>query len=176
ARAARTGRIRRYLSKHEPQLVAMSGTITSRSIMDYWHLIRACLGEYCPLPLSGHLVRQWAKVIDADNSRAGWTRPDVDYDGSVRTEPIMPLVHWAKRHWPDEDLPETLRGFRRAFKLRLTSAPGVVVTGDAAIGTSLTLHTSPAPMGDSPGIGELHEHIRRVREDWVAPNGDELEH
>lgn len=178
ARTARTKRIRRYLDHVQPQVVAMSGTITSKSITDYWHIIKVCLGPNCPLPLSSHLVVQWAQVLDAQQSSAwdSW-RAGVDQVGGFRTEPIMPLVRWAQRHWPAEEFPESVRGFRKAYKLRLTTAPGVVVTGDTEIGTSLLISNQPVqPKQEPEGWRNLQEMIDRVRKEWVAPNGDELDH
>jgi hypothetical protein len=178
AKAARTRRVRRFLDKFQPEMVAMSGTITSKSILDYWHLIRACLGDNSPLPNNSHLVRQWAGVVDADpRAIQDFDRPGVDRIGDFRTEPIMPLVFWAKRHWPTEELPETVRGFRRAYKLRLSTAPGVVVTGDASIGTSLVLHNAPVKTSPQPdGWMELQALIEQVQKEWTAPNGDEIDH
>lgn len=172
-KAARTMRVRRYLDKHNPNFVAMSGTITSRSIMDYWHLIKASLKDNCPLPLTGHIIRQWAAVLDSvpvvvDTS---------DESSGFYTEPIMPLVRWARKNWPDEEFKETTRGFRSAYKKRLTFAPGVVVTGEQEIGCSLVLTDTPVrnPEYDA-GWDKLEEAVRVVRVDWEAPNGDEIDH
>lgn len=177
AKAARTKRIRRYIDAKEPQMVAMSGTITSKSIVDYWHLIRACLKENSPLPKSSHIVRQWGQVIDADT--AGWTGPEdyhPAYDG-FRTEPVMPLVRWAQKHFPDEDFPETVRGFRHAYKHRLNTAPGVVVSAEHEIGTSLIMENRKVEPKQRPtGWDDLQDLIDGVTKDFKAPNGDEIDH
>ena len=165
-RVARTKRIRRVLQAFDPELVAMSGTITSKSILDYWHLISQALKHHSPLPLLPALALSWAGLIDAES--AGPT------DGSAG--PILPLVRWAKHHF-GEDLPESVTGFRRAYKLRLTSAPGVVASGDADIGTSLTISNTPVQnMLESPGWADLNRHIVTLRDKGVTPVGDEIEH
>lgn len=172
--AARTKRVRRYIDKHAPQMVAMSGTITSKSISDYWHLIRACLKENSPLPNSAHIVRQWGQVIDAGT---GWSAPidgyDPSYDG-FRTEPIMPLVRWAQKHHPEEDFPESVRGFRKAYKFRLNSAPGVVISAEHEIGTSLLMSNRPAVL-EGTGSDELEKLMENVAQ-GIAPNGDVIDH
>lgn len=174
SKAARTGRLfgrQGYITKHQPELVAMSGTITSRSLGDYWHIIKAALKDRCPLPLSSHLIRQWSGVLDSTPMAAEAATDD------FYTEPIMPLVRWARKHWPDEMFSESTSGFRKAYKHRLRTAPGVVVTGDNEIGTSLMLRDNPVPKPDlRSGWTDLEEHIRTVREDWQAPNGDEIDH
>ncbi len=173
AKAARTMRVKRFLEEHKPNFVAMSGTITSRSIVDYWHLIKAALKENCPLPLSGHLIRQWSGVLDAvpivvDNSEPG---------SGFYTEPIMPLVRWARKNWPNEEFLENTFGFRAAYKKRLTFAPGVVVTGEQELGCSIVLSDNPVKAPHRrEGWDKLEEAVRVVREEWVAPNGDEIDH
>jgi hypothetical protein len=179
ARAARTKRIfgkHGYITKHpDAQMVAMSGTITSKSISDYWQTIRACLKENCPLPTSSHIVRQWGDVLDTKTPTWG-PGESVNTYGDFYTEPVMPLVRWAQKHFPDEDFPETVRGFRKAYKFRLNTAPGVVVSAEHEIGTSLLMRNEPAKEDSVPGMEELEDLIERVKKDFIAPNGDEIDH
>lgn len=163
-KAARTKRVMGYVADHKPQGVCLSGTITSKSIKDYYHLIRWCLPR-CPLPLSAQLASEWASKIDAQAS------------DSDATGPIMPLVRWARENYPQKQITEDTAGFRRAYKLRLNSAPGVAASGDAEIGPSLVLHNEPVENKESsPGWGGLEELRRGVMERWTTPNGDEIEH
>src|SRR5690606_14946270 len=90
-RSARTRRIMRYVQDHRPVGVCMSGTITSKSIKDYYHLIKWCLGDYSPLPLSEHIASEWAALIDS-GAQGG------------ASGPILPLVHWAQRTFPQEKI------------------------------------------------------------------------
>lgn len=177
AKSARTGRLfgrKGYMTSNPTtQFVAMSGTITSRSIVDYWHLIRAALKDNSPLPLSGHIIRQWAGVLDAKPVAGILEGKDSDF----HTEPIMPLVRWAKRNWPGEEFPESTRGFRASYRRRLMHAPGVVVTGDNEIGTSLLLSAQEVQGGHlRAGWDTLEDFEHDVRELWKAPNGDEIDH
>lgn len=177
ARAKRLFGRHGYITKNEPQMVAMSGTITAKSVSDYWHIIKACLQENCPLPLSSHIVRQWGQVIDADTG--GWTGPEdyhPAYDG-FKTEPVMPLVRWAQANFEDDDFPETIRGFRRAYQFRLNTAPGVVKSAEHDIGTSLLMHNEPTIADqETEGWAKLTELIDGVEQDFKAPNGDEIDH
>ncbi len=177
ATSARTKRIRRYIDKHNPQMIAMSGTITNKSINDYWHLIQSCLKENSPLPKSAHIVRQWGQVLDA--KQAGWNSADEqDTEGdNFRTEPVMPLVRWAQKNFPEESFPSNLRGFRKAYKFRLNTAPGVVVSADHEIGTSLLFSNKEASTKKCPdGWDKLSKLMDRVQKDFEAPNGDEIDH
>lgn len=173
--SAKVKRIRRFIDKFEPQMAAMSGTITAKSILDYWLILRTCLGDNAPLPESSNLARQWAAVLDVQSDAFRPDTPAIQNAG-FRTEPILPLVHWAEKHWPKERFPETIQGFRHAYKKRLTSAPGVVVTGDSEIGVSLNLRNEPVEVkGNSADWTKLQRLVADVK-DAIAPNGDTIDH
>jgi len=171
-RAARVKRLMRYIDKHRPQGVCLSGTITHKSIKDYHHLIKWCLGDNCPLPHSASLAGEWSQKIDAVAT------------GGLCTGPLSPLIGWAWENCPDEmrdaDLgggEYTVAGFRAAYKQRLRTAPGVVATGDAEIGPSLILHNEKADIPEGSDDWERLEDLRKgVTERWTTPNGDEIEH
>jgi hypothetical protein len=165
-RASRTRRFINYVQEKHPQLVCLSGTITSKGIADYQHLIRLALGSNCPIPRSPIMAGEWGTVIDSG----------VFCTESYLARPLIPLLHWARSNFPKEDFPEITSGFRRAYKKRLISAPGVVATGDAEIGVSLVLTNNVVDMTKSEGHKELTEHIKNVDELYLTPNGDEIEH
>lgn len=165
--AARTKRLlgwREWKIQNEgidPALLAMSGTITSKSIEDYHHLISWALGDGSPLPKGGATAQAWAQVIDSGSSIMG----------EFQTGPLKPLVRWASKHFSGEVFRDTVSDFRRAFKLRLTSAPGVVTTGDAEVDCSLVVETLPV---DEPSA-ELTNLMVQVKEEMLTPNGDEID-
>lgn len=163
--SARTKRLMSYVKERSPEGAALSGTITDKSIMDYYHLIKWCLGESCPLPLNGHLASEWAVKIDAGAS------------STEATGPILPLLEWAVGNFPGERITEDTAGFRAAYRLRLKSCPGVSASGDAEIKPSLVLHNMPVPSPEkSPGWDRLEDLRRGVIERWTTPNGDEIDH
>lgn len=166
-RAARTKRLMGWRNIREQEgrevaLVAMSGTITSKSIDDYHHLITWALGDSSPLPKTASLAHAWSQVIDSGSSVVG----------EFQTGPLRPLVRWASTNFSGETFRDTISDFRRAFKLRLTTAPGVVSTGDAEIGTSLVVETLDCPAAGSELLGLM----QRVKDDFQTPNGDEIDH
>lgn len=170
-KAARTQRVRRYMSAAQPAVVALSGTITSKSITDYHHLIAAALKGLCPLPQSDALATNWSYVLDPE-------KPGADYGNrsAGKTGPLTPLVDWARKHFPDEEIPNGVPGFRKAYKLRLTSTPGVVATGDAEIGVSLTMHNEAVPkFKQHRDWQKLEDLMTQVEDEWITPSGDEIE-
>lgn len=164
--AARTKRLMNYVRDAKPEGVCVSGTITSQSIKDYYHLIKWCLGQNCPLPLNGNLASDWATKIDAH----------ANYEGEAKG-PLLPLIEWAWDEFPRENITEDTAGFRLAYKLRMTTTPGVVSTGDAEIGPSLILHNTPVSAPENePGWEQLEHYRKQVTDMWLTPNGDEIEH
>lgn len=177
--SARTKRLMAYIDKYKPEGVALSGTITNKSIRDYFHLIKWCLREYNPLPNSLHLANEWATVIDADASgeygEGGTGYSNADVKGA--TGPLIPLIRWAQRTFKDEKFSNNLPGFRKAYKSRLNTAPGVVSSGDAEIGTSLIMTNVPVEETEKAiGYKKLEELIEKVNREWLTPNDDEIEH
>jgi hypothetical protein len=170
--AARAKRIMRFLEEKNPKLTAVSGTITSKSVMDYYPLARAALKQNCPLPLTSSLAREWGAIIDA--TADDWEeRP-----GEIRSGagPIEPLVLWARRKFPDHDIPTSRDGFRDAYRLRLTTCPGVVTSGDADIACSLLIHNIPVKKyQERKGWKELKELIDKIELMWLTPNNDEID-
>ncbi|MCP4897863.1 MAG: DEAD/DEAH box helicase family protein [bacterium] len=169
--AARTKRLLTYLRDrfedgHETEFVGMSGTVTAKSIRDYHHLIKAALGPNCPLPLSTQMASDWSIVIDTNASPS-----------RSQTGPLRPLVEWARKNYPNEDFPITVPGFRKAFKLRLNTAPGVVATGDTEIGTSIIISNRPIIKPEAfEGWSKLEGLMDKVVDEWITPTGDEIEH
>lgn len=164
--AARTKRIMRYITKDNPdcRLAGMSGTITDKSILDYYHLAKVALRQWNPLPNETHQANEWAMLLDS-------IAPT-----SQRAGPLLPLCQWAAKNFPREDISETREGFRRAYKLRLNTSPGVVASEDQGIKTSLVLHNEKVKLPDTQEAKRLIELIDQVVDEWMTPNGDEIEH
>lgn len=163
-----SARTKRWLSmiENEPEVVVMSGTITGKSVMDYWHLIKPALGKNSPLPLGAQLAVEWSEVIDAGASPS-----------RTQAGPIKPLVEWARREFPSHEYTEDVAGFRKAYKLRLTSSPGVVASADCEIGVSLTIKNTPvADYKKTEGWEDLNALIQGVLVEKLTPNGDVIAH
>ena len=168
--SARTRRLMRYVDKHRPEGVALSGTITGKSIRDYYHIIRWCLGDKSPLPNSSHLATDWSAVLDSEAIRKVFLLPS-------EIKPIMPVIEWARENYPKEEFPADVEGARRAYQKRFASSPGVVLSEDIDIGTSLILANRPIHhYEECEGWERLKELDVAVRDEWITPNGDEIDH
>ena len=170
-KSARAKRVMKFLDERGCEFVCMSGTITDKGLKDYAHLIVRALKEGSPLPMQASVRRDWALVIDS-NASAG---------AEVSTGPIMPLVFWARREFPDEKFAASRAGLRKAYKNRLVTTPGVVSSGDSGVKCSLMVSNIPVTneWSDLPqyeGGQELYDLAMAVEEDWLTPSGDEIEH
>lgn len=154
--SARTKRLLRFF-KHYPEtkFVAVSGTLTAKSLRDYGHLCELALHDQSPIPRDVRDLIAWANCIDSRSI----ARPQ---DWSVFAE------------WLDlrdvDDLHERRTIARRRFQARLTSTPGVVATTEASVACSLTIERRPF-VAPSDTVSEALKTLRRT---WQRPDGEEL--
>jgi len=59
-----TRRLDRYIREADVRVMAMSGTPSRKSILNYWHLLCWTLGDLAPVPLIKSEAQMWAFVLD----------------------------------------------------------------------------------------------------------------
>lgn len=169
--AARTKRIRTYWRRYRPRCVCLSGTMTSKSLNDYAHLLMMSLGDGAPVPLEANMVQEWAAVLDSEQAQTEtWHKP------KTNAGPLRPLINWSNHHFKETKLEFDVRGFRQAFQNRLLTTPGVVSSPADALGTSLIIENIEADPMASSGGARLRELQKQLDELWVSPSGDETDH
>lgn len=116
-------------------VVALSGTMTNRSITEFAHLARWCLREWSFVP-DGRECQYWAQYIDVARGQ-DFIAPD-----RAAAEAIEPLWRFAGlQPSPLASFHEEQEISRRAFQLRMHTSGGVVSSGDEETGASLTIVT-----------------------------------
>lgn len=136
--SARTKRFVRYMQEHpECAFVGLSGTLISRSILDYAHFFELALRKKSPLPNRYGDLHEWAAAID-DNPQSF---------------PIAPgkLLSFCEE---GEDLKS---GFRR----RIIETPGVITTPEQPLGTSLVL------LARTPSDDAIDAALAKLSKLWV---------
>ena len=170
-KAARTKRLfgpDGFITRNQPEVCSLSGTITNKSLRDYGHLISYALRDQSPLPMDSALIDQWARALDAN--------ADQQDQEKAQTGPMRPLLQWFQTHWADEKLPPQIAGYRKAFNRRLITCPGVTTSGDAEIGVALSLENDPVKdYQKCKGFDVLLQHMKDVEELWITPSGDEID-
>ena len=162
----RSAMSRRFLAwldgrKPAPLFVPMSGSMTTKSILDFHHLADRALKDGSFLPRPARQAYSWSLVIDAG----------ADPPAGLREAALRPLVRWAAARTDKvkEGEPEAER---RAFQLRMTTAPGVVASGDERLPCALTMRDYPC--GEPSAT--LRELYRQVEEDYLTPEGEQIDH
>lgn len=157
--AARTKRVRRFVRATGCPVVAMSGTLTSKSLLDFAHLSRWALGDGSPLPNSYRRLTAWANALDVETA-------DLDQQW-LRSHEARRLVEWAGG---DEVTRVTARD---AFRERLHSAPGVVASKEGSIGASLVVRrVLRRRLATPPAVVELLDQLSEGVDPQGEPVGD----
>lgn len=162
--AARTKRVIRFL-RHRPEtmVVAMSGTLTAKSLSDFAHLSEMCLRGESFMPLDEREVDRWANCLDAKS------QPSLRELGHLNG-----LQEWAKEQ--DFSRFRAISGgntqrksdLREAFALRMRSAPGVVASTKSSVKASLRILL----LRDLQIPTAVAEQIQRLGVSDVGPNGE----
>ena len=138
-------RIERYFLDYPgTKMVAVSGTITTKSLRDYAHLAKLCLKDKSPLPHRWADLEDWADALDEG------------VDPDQRPDPGA-LELFCKAG----DTP------RQGFRRRLLETKGVVATESPSSQASITISELPV----SPPL-VVREAFEKMRSEWLTPGGD----
>lgn len=161
-KAACTRRVARYLQARNQQgnpcrVAIMSGTLTTKSIREYWHLLRWTLGaQLMPLPTHWPEMMEWADAVDAKSQSAIRMAPGV----------LAELCNAEEKKAIEYGGDGELEAVRAGFARRLIETPGVIATTSQQYGGSLRI-----TMEDVPALDKLAPHYARLRDDWQTPDG-----
>jgi hypothetical protein len=171
-RSARTRRFTQYLHECHPQVVALSGTMTQKSLMDYFEIARASLGQNNFIPNAVSLTEEWSKLIDTTATSVSDFRSDEQSEAG----PLKYVLDWARKNFRGEVFDDSVLGFRKAFKHRLITTPGVVCSSGHDLPYSLYINNEPVENYKSaPGWDKVEELVKQLDTKWLTPNGDEIE-
>lgn len=153
-KAAVTRRVNRYMNENPgTRFVAISGTMTRKSILEYAHLLKWCLkSSGLPLPDSYSELEDWAMALD-----------ETDAEAKVSPGALVLLCNAEERSLEDQRL-----AARRGYGRRLVETPGVVSSKDkdSDVGASLTIEAAQTDM-----TPKTDEAFRVLRADWLTPDG-----
>lgn len=144
--SGRTKRVARYMND-EPstKFIAMSGTVSKKSIKDFAHIALWCLKKGAPVPISWSTLGDWANAIDADVDEDQQRAPGV-------------LTQWCAEG----------ENVRVGWQRRLNETPGVVNSpGIGNVNASLRV---VAWNYKPPSV--VLGAITKLAALWETPNGD----
>lgn len=163
--AARTKRVLRYFDNFPTtRLIALSGTLTAKSLKDYNHLCRLALGNGSPVPLSEADLVAWANVLDSDGepTERDWSIFAAFAD--VRGVPLSGVDRERGVISPRQD------AAREAFRDRFNATPGVVATREASVSCSLNFYRRTITTPD-----EVVLALDELQRTWTRPDGEEMD-
>jgi hypothetical protein len=158
--STRTKRFREFFKTHPGvPAVVMSGSMTTRSLRDFWHILQWALPSLCFLPYRWRELDDWRRALDAK------VRPE---------ERMAPgaLIQLCT----DEQIVDAGRGAidpltaaRIGFSRRMMETPGVIVTTEAAIPTSLLIRRRDVAVPRAVQVA-----LDNMEKTWVTPGGEEI--
>jgi hypothetical protein len=144
-RAGRTRRISRYFKEYpETMCVAMSGTVCSKSLLDYAHIVEWCLKKNSPVPIVWNDLMSWANCLDEN----------VLAENRVDAGALLKICK-------DNESP------RQGFRRRLVESPGVIASNENDLGVSLRIRK-----WDIKVPAKVQKILEKVRATWETPSGD----
>jgi hypothetical protein len=145
-KSVRTDRVlRRFIQVPASRCAAWTGSPTDKGVCDYSHISAFALKYGSPLPLKPNIAEEWGGAIDPVKRNEEPAAPGALMKLCGRGESI-----------------------RAGYKRRLTETLGVVTTESSATNAKLKfIERSPGPLP-----AELTEHLAKLRNEWVYPDGD----
>jgi hypothetical protein len=151
---------------HATNFVALSGTMTTRSLLDYWHIAFWCLRHYLPLPRVHTEAEQWAEALD-EKKAILVNRPNPRIFEQFCTREDHEEV--TKDRTMFGQLEAQIRLARRGFRNRFNATPGVVRARGELVGASLQIQQLDVYPGDTAS-----HWLAILRQTRCTPNGEEL--
>jgi len=153
--STRTKRVSRYMSANpQTRFCALSGTLTNRSLKDYAHIMEWCLGANAPVPFDFLVRESWSACLDADGepSKLDWGK----------ASPFFHKIAGSR-------VPLNQENFRKVFRYRLVTTPGVVASRQDAVGASLIIHRRATAI---PVV--VQDALAKLASSWKSPDGEEI--
>lgn len=175
--AACTKRFERYmLANPETVFCGVSGTITKRSIRDYWHLLYYALRQHMPLPQIEVEMEKWAEVLDErridplSRRAPGALMQFCTEEERAKANPPRTVPKGRTQQMPTFNFGEKLAMARQGYQRRLRETPGVVCSPEKNLDCSLVVRRVRV----DPGPQMLQYFDRLRQKPWTTPNGDIL--
>lgn len=154
-KAAVTKRVQRYLAANPDCIfVALSGTITQRSLRDYAHLSQWALGlKLTPLPVKWAVLEEWADCLDEKVDPSKRLKPGRLQDLYDETEREIAIL-------------DETKAARSAFRRRLVDTPGVIALDVQGCTAALDIAAKDVP--ECKDINDAFNHLFSL---WETPDG-----
>ncbi len=150
-RTAVTRRMIRFM-RYNPgtRFVAMSGTVTKRSLQDFEHILKWSHKDFAPVPFPVGEVLEWAAALDEKIAPGRRTAPGA----------LLQLCG------PEDLGNDALTNARSGFKRRLIQTPGIVATQEKKLDIELSINSVSCDLNS-----DIDRAFSTLRDDWLTPDG-----
>jgi hypothetical protein len=158
--AARTKRVARYMAAHSSTaFVALTGTMMSRSLLEFGHILRWALKAGVPVPATESELEEWDAAINEKVEEIE------RYDAGA----LLDLADAMGVPPGGEDVTRARQGLQR----RLVETPGIVTSSgnDADQRVAASIYVRAVTYDLAP---ETDAHFEALRADMIMPDGREL--
>ena len=158
-----TKRMKRYIQNNpDVKIIALSGTLTRRSLKDFSHIAKWCLRANCPLPTTYSDLEAWSSALD--EIEALGPRTEIGALIQLCSDKERAQIAAAAGAWDETE--QVRNVVRVAVQRRLNETPGVVASNDGPFGVPLEI-VECAPLREDPAINEAFVNMRLL---WQLPN------
>lgn len=151
--SAVTRKISAYMATFPETIVlALTGTSTGRSLLDFAHILRWCLPKCFPLPMNDPELEVWAAAVDEIKTMENRVSAD---PGALRK--LCNALELTKGR----------AGIRSAMRRRIQETPGVVTCESKSVDASLNIVLSL-----ETGYSDRIRHLAEKLHEGISPDGD----
>ncbi len=148
-KAAVTRRVIRFMKENpDVRFIALSGTMSKHSLLDYAHLAAFSLKQGAPVPLVSKEVERWAEVLDEGQA--------------LKTHPGALLELCTPEEKQRED---PCRAARLGYQRRLLATPGVIAARESKVGASLIISAVTHAVDH-----KTEANFDKLRRAWMTPD------
>ena len=169
------------------ECVALSGTLTKKSVRDYAHLAARCLGTMSPAPIREMAVRIFSQALDSEangsilsDQDARVLRRFIDW---VKTQPVDITVLTKREGESDMEFATRQRVgltlqemIRLSYMYRLRTSPGVISTEGQGVDSSLLIRWIEPDRPDDEQTREMVSLMQKVVVKQETPSGDVIDY
>lgn len=167
-KAAVTRRVSRWMQEFPGTVfVAMSGTMSSKSLEDYSHLLRWALGKNAPVPTAPGELQQWCDVLDNQENFTRRMHPGalIFLDQNRAIDQAFGSANQQSKSLEREWQNHPTETARKIFRKRLEETPGVVFSEQSDLACPLIITTKKISLER-----KLVTAFYTLRKQWRTPD------
>ena len=166
-RAGRVRRMNRYVLGSEPVVIALSGTMAKKELLDYWHMLIWCRRGGAPVPMSWHQADEWHRAIDPHVLPQDALAPGALLKLEAPADYIEPDP--LRAEWAVDEFRDNQESARARYRHRLEQTPGVIMVTSSDVDAAMRFHVREIKVPPSVALS-----LDTLDREWCLPSGEDL--